>query len=311
MNGFPTLLVVDGEGQEVDRIVGYLPPEPFQKEIQRILAGEDTLPTLRKAADAQPDDLNAAFSLAKKLLAARAPDAITRLEALGEKAKGKDRAVEAGVAVALARRDLESGALEKAMAAYDRVALEFGDTAAAADATRMAISLRARGRDADPEAALAFASKLRAARSAPLDGPTEQTIASLHLRAAEKAMSRAAAAAGDDAQKLNAVAWTCYERRVGVVAAEGWARTAVEKSGREAQILDTLACLLSVQKKFDEAIALELEAMGKLTPADAAMRKSFERNVAQWVMERDAMKADNVVPATPMRPMPAKPAATK
>ena len=307
IHGYPTLLVVDGEGHEVDRIVGYRPPDVFTKEIERILSGEGTLPSLRKAVDADPEHMQAALSLAKKLLDANASDGLSRLEALGEKAKGKDRGVEAGVLVALAQLDLQSSKLDEASTKFDRVALEFGDTPAAKDATVMALALRARG-NADPEVALAFASKLReAAKDGKLDGATEQTIASLHVRAAEKAMERSAADAGDDAQKLNAVAWTCYERRIAIAAATGWARKAVEKSGRDVQILDTLACLLSVQKKFDEALTIEIEALGKLKDGDDAMRKDFERNVAMWVMERDAMKADRAVPATKIAPPKAKP----
>ena len=306
--GFPTLVVVGTDDQEIDRIVGYLAPEPFAKEMSRILSGEGTLPTLRKAADANPNDLKAAFALLKKLLAANALDGTTGLEALGEKAKGKDRDVEAGVLVALAQNDLGTGKLDDATAKVDRVALEFGDTESGKDAVRMALGLRMRGRNADPEAALAFAAKLRGAiKDGKLDGATEQTIASLHLRAAEKAFERAAADAGDDAQKLNALAWTCFERRVAIEAAIGWARTAVEKSGRDIQILDTLACLLSVQRKYDDALALEFEAFGKLGPADDRMRTDFQRNISNWVRERDEMKADRAVPATKLVPAKAKP----
>ncbi len=307
INGFPTLVVVDGEGQEIDRIVGYRPPDGFTKEIERILSGEDTLPSLRKAADADPENLKAAFSLTKKLLSSNAPDGVARLEALGEKAKGKDRGVEAGVLVALAQRDLQSSRLDDATTKFDRAALEFGDTEAAKDATRMALRLRMRGKGADPEVALAFAAKLReAAKDGKLDGATEQTIATLHLLAAERSMERAAADAGDDAQKLNLVAWTCYERRMAIAAATGWARTAVEKSGRDVQILDTLACLLSVQKKYDEALTVEFEALGKLKDGDDAMRRSFERNVATWIAERDAMKADAAVSAAKTAPTKVK-----
>lgn len=301
-NGFPTLVIVGTDDQEIDRIVGYMPPEPFEKEIRRILSGEGTLPVLRKAVDANPDDLKAALALTKKLLDANASDAEARLDAIAEKAKGKDRGVEAGILVLRASRDMSSGKRDDARALYDRVALEFGDTDAAKDATRMSLGLRS-GAKADPEEALAFAAKLREkATDGKLDGNVEQMIATLHIRAAEKAMERAAADAGDDAQKLNAVAWTCFERRIAIVAATGWARTAVEKSGRDVQILDTYASLLSLQKKYDDAIALELEALGKLTDADVRMRKDFQRNVATWVVERDAMKADGAIPATKLVP---------
>lgn len=307
-HGFPTLVVVGGDEQEIDRIVGYLPPEPFEKEIRRILSGEGTLPALRKAADANPDDLKAALALATKLLSANASDAEARLDAIAAKAAGRDRGVEAGILVLRAQRDMSSGRRDAARATFDKVALEFGDTDAAKEATSMALRLRA-GAKADPEEALAFAAKVREkAKDGRLDGSVEQLVASLHLRAAEKAMERAAADAGDDAQRLNAVAWTCFERRIAIGAATGWARTAVEKSDRDVQIVDTLANLLALQKKYDEAIALELEAIGRLKEADASMRRDFERNVATWVSERDAAKADGAIPATRIQPPKAKPA---
>src|SRR5687767_10944887 len=36
VHGYPTLVVLDSSGAEVDRIGGYMPPEPFVKEIRRI-----------------------------------------------------------------------------------------------------------------------------------------------------------------------------------------------------------------------------------------------------------------------------------
>ncbi len=65
--GFPTLVIVDAAGDEVDRIVGYLPPDKFVPEIARIARGEGTLPALRKQVADHPDDLGLALDLADKL----------------------------------------------------------------------------------------------------------------------------------------------------------------------------------------------------------------------------------------------------
>ena len=37
VNGFPTMLFLDAKGQEVGRVPGYLPPEPFLEELGDIL----------------------------------------------------------------------------------------------------------------------------------------------------------------------------------------------------------------------------------------------------------------------------------
>src|SRR5262245_60235447 len=68
IHGYPTLLVVDEKGEEIDRIVGFRPPEKFLPEVARILRGEGTLPALKKAVADDPKSLDAALALAEKQL---------------------------------------------------------------------------------------------------------------------------------------------------------------------------------------------------------------------------------------------------
>lgn len=306
VRGFPTLVFVGADDAEIDRIVGFLPPEPFEKEVRRILAGEGTIPSLRKACEASPDDLALGFALAKRLSAANASDAVARLESLAARAAGKDREIEAGATTFLAQADLAADRLDDALVKLDHVALDLADTAAAKDAVRLSISLRVRGKGADATEVLAFVARLRAAsKDGKLDGATEQMVARLHLLAAEQAMGRAAAAAEGDPQALNAIAWTCFERRLALVAATEWAQKAVEGSQRDPAILDTLANLYAAQKRYDDAILTELDAIGRLTDANEAMRRDFERNVGVWVGARDAIRAESTAAG---RKAPAKPA---
>ena len=46
VRGYPTILLLDGEGNEIDRIVGYRPPDEFLKELTRIKKRENTLSDL-------------------------------------------------------------------------------------------------------------------------------------------------------------------------------------------------------------------------------------------------------------------------
>ena len=46
IRGFPTIVFANEKGEEIDRIVGYMPPEPFLKELNRIQSGKNTLPAL-------------------------------------------------------------------------------------------------------------------------------------------------------------------------------------------------------------------------------------------------------------------------
>ena len=43
VRGYPTILFLDKQGVEIDRIVGYRPPEEFLIELNRIKNGENTL----------------------------------------------------------------------------------------------------------------------------------------------------------------------------------------------------------------------------------------------------------------------------
>lgn len=66
VSGFPTIIFLRNDGSEVDRIVGYLPPDRFLAEIKRIQAGTNTLESMRNAHEASPEDLQLALTLANK-----------------------------------------------------------------------------------------------------------------------------------------------------------------------------------------------------------------------------------------------------
>ncbi len=61
--GFPSIVFVDSDSIEIDRIIGYLPPDDFLKELQRIQRGENTIADYTKRTTENPND----FDLWKKL----------------------------------------------------------------------------------------------------------------------------------------------------------------------------------------------------------------------------------------------------
>lgn len=67
VNGLPALLFLNSDGSVRDLISGYLPPEPFLEEVQRIKRNEDTISGYRKKVEADPDDLYARYKFAQKL----------------------------------------------------------------------------------------------------------------------------------------------------------------------------------------------------------------------------------------------------
>ena len=64
VNGYPTIVFTNGNGDEIDRIVGYRPPEEFLKELKRIQSGINTLPALLSKLEQEP----AKFSTLHKLI---------------------------------------------------------------------------------------------------------------------------------------------------------------------------------------------------------------------------------------------------
>lgn len=310
IHAYPTLLIVDDKGGEIDRIVGYRSPEKFIPEIERILRGEGTLPALRKRADEAPDDLACIVAYAEKLIGSDPAGASKRLQAIAETLVSQDGELEArkwlvlGMAVEADRAEKLSR--ESALSAYMKVATEFAGTKAAADAVRRGARL---AYQLEPDRAQHFFDALRKAAKTDKDRALVEGLTyTLHLQLAAKALNAQgeAAAAEGDAQALNQVAWTFYEHKQDLPfrryfpAAVAWAKQAAEISQRDPAILDTYACLLSATGKLDDAIATEEEALGKVE--NDAMKAEFAKNLAEWKQRRDDLKARSATPATPLQP---------
>lgn len=68
VRGYPTIIVLDNSGNELDRIVGYLPPEDFLKELNRIKESTNTLSDLQLKYSKNSDDITIQIDLAKKYI---------------------------------------------------------------------------------------------------------------------------------------------------------------------------------------------------------------------------------------------------
>lgn len=58
ISGFPTIVIVDSDSAEIDRIIGYLPPEKFLNELQRIQRGENTITDFIERTTHNPNDFD-------------------------------------------------------------------------------------------------------------------------------------------------------------------------------------------------------------------------------------------------------------
>jgi len=67
VKGYPALFIIGSDGNVEDSIGGYLPPDKFKKEIQRVRSGQGTVSGLRKKLDAEKSNIESRFELALKL----------------------------------------------------------------------------------------------------------------------------------------------------------------------------------------------------------------------------------------------------
>ncbi|HYR42863.1 MAG TPA: tetratricopeptide repeat protein [Terriglobia bacterium] len=65
---YPTVLVLDGQGEEVDRIDRFLSAGQFRERARSFVDSPDSLASLRKAIRQQPNSVSAQYALAEKLL---------------------------------------------------------------------------------------------------------------------------------------------------------------------------------------------------------------------------------------------------
>ncbi|HEY5122488.1 MAG TPA: thioredoxin domain-containing protein [Ignavibacteria bacterium] len=65
---FPTIIFVDGEGNEIDRIIGYRPAKEFLETMKEFNRGENTKSSLQKILNENLDDPTANFKMGMKVL---------------------------------------------------------------------------------------------------------------------------------------------------------------------------------------------------------------------------------------------------
>jgi thioredoxin-related protein len=66
VSGYPSVVFVNGDGEEIDRIVGYIPAKDFLETMKDYNAGKNTIKSLKAILTTNPDDVEANFRLGKK-----------------------------------------------------------------------------------------------------------------------------------------------------------------------------------------------------------------------------------------------------
>lgn len=282
VESYPTMVFLDADGDEVDRIVGYLPPEKFVGEVRRITAG-DTLAACLRELEAHPADPDAIRRAVAGLLERGDPEgAIAKIESF-HNVEGHDHALcerllfEAGrdlhyrVYLRAARlyRDGWSSPLEVPPVPGSRHLSELLDAGLVdLDPAEQAELLRtARFEDAGELLGMvtldrAAGDELFELGSFAFRGGHYGQAAELYRRWFDDE------AATHDPERLNRAAWQLYLARESVDTAVAMARAAYAAEPSP-DIADTLARLLYLEGSHAEAIGLARTAAAEAGGARA------------------------------------------
>jgi len=107
---YPTVLVLDGSGEEVDRVDRFLGPSQFMEKVRSFVDSPDSLANLRKAVREQPNSVSARYALAERLLdqnnyAKARPEFEKVIEIDPENREGKTDLSQYNVALCLASQE--------------------------------------------------------------------------------------------------------------------------------------------------------------------------------------------------------------
>ena len=274
VDSYPTLIFLDPAGNEMDRIIGYLPPEPFLKRVERIRTGDTFLACLRQLEE-DPGDIDAIERSVGGLLERSDPEgAISRIEAFHRATDGNELAL-CRTLMFTARSELHARVYQRAAKLYRSGwtrSFDVPDTPGTSNLSAL-LNTGLTGLSVDEQA-----NRLRQARfddAADLleipdleDGPREDLLGVAdfafrngHYGLAADLYVRWYELVGEVAEPevLNDVAWRLYlsnqELRTAIDIAQ---QSFVQRSDPEAA--DTLARLLYVTGSVEEAVTLEERA---------------------------------------------------
>lgn len=66
VHGFPTIIFIDNQGNEIDRIIGYATPDEYIPMVNDILAGKNTIPAMELELESNPNDYTLIYKLGEK-----------------------------------------------------------------------------------------------------------------------------------------------------------------------------------------------------------------------------------------------------
>jgi len=270
VRSFPTIVFLDSAGHEVDRILGYLPPDAFLAEVQRIRAG-DTFNACLARLNEDPANLEVLERVVEGLLErSDAMAAIGRVEAFhlahpeDGSAHGHCRAL-----MFTARSTMNESLYRSAARLFRRDWPEVPEVPDSLGISHLHALVAGLEEVEDDRQALRTArfddamSLLESVDPEELDTVQMLGVAGFAFRAGHYDLATDLyrrwfdlRQAGDGVESLNHVGWNLYLMGRETKAAIAMAQEAYDVE-REAGVGDTLARLLYVDGKVDQAIEIE------------------------------------------------------
>ncbi len=250
VHAYPTILLVHADGQEIDRLLGYMPPEPFMKSLRDYVRGENTLASLKAALERSPADPQAQYLVGKKYSAREDP---------------------AG-AEPYFRKLLQ---------------LDPSDRLHHAEEAHYSLAMNALHQSKDTGPLTGF---VKHYPESPMAGDALSSLVSFSIKQkkgkeARRYLEEYLARTPDDFSIMNNYAWNCAEQMINLDhAAEIAARavTLTKSDGDKAMVLDTEAAVEFARGRRDEAIALEEQAVGLLKNANPKQRKPYDEALEKY-----------------------------
>jgi len=241
---YPTLMLLDAEGKEIDRHVGYLDPPEFIEVIGNYTRGINTVAFYEKKLAETPNDIELLHTLGQKYTdGVRVDDAVETLEKVMALDPKDEHGWRAEILYNLGEAGYEGQRYDTSKKYFEKVIDQYPDS----DWYESALQRLAR-----------VEYKLENADGA---------VANM-----QKYLDRHP----DDPKAMNAFAWFCSQRGIGLDKALPVAQKAADLSGRDPGILDTLAEVYFAMGDFDNAIKVEKEALAK-EPDDTYLQDQVKK----------------------------------
>ncbi|RPH37431.1 DUF255 domain-containing protein [bacterium] len=248
VKAYPTILLIKADGEEIDRLLGYMPPDKFLKAMDDYLQGVNTIGALKEKLAKDPNNAAAQYQIATKYSS---------------------------------RNDIASAA------GYYKKMLELDPANEHADEAAFFVAMNEFRTGKDPAPLNAFAEKYPNSQYAgsAVMSVANSYMKEKKFDEAQKQYEMYFAKRPDAAPEMNNIAWNLAGQKVMLDYAAKLAGKAVSlaKTDEEkAMYLDTQATVEFNRGNATQAISMEEQALGLLKNAPEKTRKEYEATLARF-----------------------------